>query len=1741
MKHIHPHSIAARNALFLTAMLLATAVNALATETDLTHLLAGAACDNAAYWTISHPSSAGESLLQCDTWSGRGGKDGSNMTTPFMEYWQNKSVVGGLPDATIRHTIVNGLPQGHYRLSLRVRCYCEASTGTPSFGGVRLYANGTTTADLAAANATNWQGYGEGAYIAGTWEVAFEVDTNGTLEWGLDIANAPESMNWVAWKDVQLTYLDGQDGPTQEVTDVTSLIRNADFENANGWNGSPTIGGTWGQRNAEKYNTTFDVYQTLTGLSNGWYRLSAQGFYRYGDYHDEQHKYYTYREESDNNNIYAVYTIPYAVVSRQQGTDRRLAVLYANNVEKGLPSPLDYAHATPTHTDDYPTPFGWATDTQTGASEAFADGEYPIDLLVPVTNGQLRLGVKKSLGYKYDWACWDHFQLHYLGTANLVYADGIELDATSLNLTVGEQRQISATATPSNASDPTLTWASTNTEVVSVDSDGQLTANGPGTATIRITATGSNGGVLTRSVSVSVGSGASSPDGLLINEIQVSNIDMFIDPSYNYGSYIELYNPTSNGISLDGLYVSDDPSLPTKCRLTARSGAVPPHGFALVWFDHHDANDGQADMELDMDGGTICISDNNGQLIDSKTYPRGIGRTSFARTTDGGSFWAVTAYPTPGGSNAGSREWVDATLSTQLPLPTVSHASQLFDSPFTMHVVIPEGATLHYTTDGSTPTDTHGMVSIDGNFDIAATTILRLRLYQNGALPSGVRTCSYIFRDKDYMLPVVSVVSDDTHFYGDTLGVFVTGTNGIDGSGIAFPCNWNQEWDRPVGLNFITADNEEACSQEVTLKRFGGWSRSWFPYNFKLKAEKRYEGINYIAHQPFAQKSHLKHKVWQLRNGGNDLYCRIKDVAIQQIIMTSGFYIDCQDYLPVHSFINGHYQGMLNLREPSNKHFAYANYGIDTDAMDQLELHGGWTVNEGSADAFAQWRDLSYSASDETVYAKICEQVDIDEFANYMAAQIFLGGDDWPTNNCKAFKGNDGKWHIVFFDVDQTLRFDTYAFSHITSNQNCPLVTIFFNMLGNERFRKQFVDAFCLVAGSVFAPERCSAIIDRLSDEMNPALALEGLSTDPTASYVKAALSATRRDAMMSALASWSHAGITGNSLRTRLACNIEEASLLLNGQQVPTGRFDGTLFTPAIVKADAPAGFSFKGWTNSKGQIVATNAEIDLSQMEELSLTATFIPLASDQMKETIATPLKVNEVSASNTVYVNDWYAKGDWLELYNNTDTDLNAAGLYISDDVEQLLKYQIRNDNGVANTIVPARGHLVVWADELESTGQLHANFRLSNDDGQTVTVASSDDFVANNSDYFAEHPEMRAFIDGLTYIAHRGDQSVGRFPDGGSDFYLMSRPTIEARNSKLTTDSLIGHDQNLKEGQGVAIDLAKGWNWVSHPLALPIGTTQLSAQAQRIVAQRSEAYRDTKYGMTGTLKRLEAGQLYKVEMNADDTFESETPTCKSDLPIGLLPGWNWVGYPVKGEQTVANALSGFLAAEGDALVGQDGFAVYSNGQWTGSLTTLSTGKGYMMRVGKAQTLRFKAPAVALGVKGKMRPRLQPTQRHGIDKHAYPQVMGLVAQLHTEGAPILTDQLLLLAYADDECRGAANIDSLTFLTLYGDGGERIRYRALDTADGTLYAIVESDTFTPGVTGLPTQPRQLTLGERLDTVTTIGDITVATPSSDVRPTAYYSLGGTLVGHSSISLRPGIYIVGYNDGHHGKVIIRQ
>lgn len=69
----------------------------------------------------------------------------------------------------------------------------------------------------------------------------------------------------------------------------------------------------------------------------------------------------------------------------------------------------------------------------------------------------------------------------------LVPVTGVTISDASLTLAVGGTYQLSATVTPSNASDKSVTWTSSNTSVATVSSSGLVTAKASGSATITVT------------------------------------------------------------------------------------------------------------------------------------------------------------------------------------------------------------------------------------------------------------------------------------------------------------------------------------------------------------------------------------------------------------------------------------------------------------------------------------------------------------------------------------------------------------------------------------------------------------------------------------------------------------------------------------------------------------------------------------------------------------------------------------------------------------------------------------------------------------------------------------------------------------------------------------------------------------------------------------------------------------------------------------------------------------------------------------------------------------------------------------------------------------------------------------------------------------------------------------------------------------------------------------------------------
>lgn len=888
-------------------------------------------------------------------------------------------------------------------------------------------------------------------------------------------------------------------------------------------------------------------------------------------------------------------------------------------------------------------------------------------------------------------------------------------------------------------------------------------------------------------------------ESLIINEIQVANIDMFVDPSFNYGGWVELYNPTDKAVSLNGLYISDDADMLTKHHLNCQ-GILPAKGYRVIWFDHHHYtySPTQVDFKLDFDGGSIYISDHDGEIITSQEYPVATPRTSYARVADGTNEWRGTAEPTPGTSNATS-----TFCDERLEAPVVDVDAQLFSHAFAVKVTVPSGCTLRYTTDGTTPTLTNGMTSSTGKFFVNKTTTYRFRLFQEGKLPSQVVTRTYIHQNRDYALPIISIVTDPVNLYDDYLGVAVRGVNGRTGNGQSSPCNWNMDWDRPVNFEYITPEGGMVINQEVDLAMCGGWSRAFTPHSFKLKASKIYEGNNSLDYPFFSDKPYLKHKTLQIRNGGNDVGCRIKDAALQEIVHRSGLDVDGQSTQPVLHFINGVYKGMLNMREPNNKHFAYANWGIDTDEMDQFEMSpdSGYVQMEGDREAFLQWYALSADAADAATYEEICHLVDIDEYINYMAVEFYLGGIDWPQNNVKGFRPRtpDGRFRFVLFDLDHVLEYEdspfelfesrqTYTFDYIYDlggrlTEEIELVTIFLNMLNNESFRKQFVDTYCLVAGSVFEPERCQAIIDEMSARIAPSLAIEGHAPYGTANKMKDALT-NRPTRMIEMLINYHRTQLTADMRQeVTVAANIDGASLRLNNLEIPTGKFSGTLFAPITLKAEPKAGYRFVGWADSEG-IVSESSSYTLP-VGDLELTAVYEPLHEDELVGEKRHVVRVNEVSADNSIYVNEYYKKNDWVELFNCTSAPIDVAGMYLSDDLDVPTKYQIVR-NADVNTVIEPYGHLILWADKLMSVSQLHAPFKLASEGGY-VTLTAAD----------------RSWRDVLYYTPHLGTESVGLYPDGTSNVYLMTTPSIAAGNTLNSYATYIEQPETPWNGQSIA--------------------------------------------------------------------------------------------------------------------------------------------------------------------------------------------------------------------------------------------------------------------------------------------------------------------------------------------------
>jgi hypothetical protein len=590
------------------------------------------------------------------------------------------------------------------------------------------------------------------------------------------------------------------------------------------------------------------------------------------------------------------------------------------------------------------------------------------------------------------------------------------------------------------------------------------------------------------------GNGGRAGNGLVINEFMASNTSSLPDSQGDYDDWIEIYNAGEYAIDMEGMYLTDDLSEPTKWRIHSDTRGATVIGAGeclLIWADGEVSSFGlHANFKLSAEGEEIGLFEADGStLIDSVFFSEQETDISFGRYPDGDEELQFLSFPTPGSKNS-------VAYRGEAAAPKFSHRRGFYESSFSVTIATEtKGAEIYYTLDGSEPYNFNtnvrsrnpGGLIYSAPIRVSKTTCLRARAVRPGYKPSEIVTHTYIMNADDGIrsLPVISLVGDEgTTFYEpDGVMAIVGGSYGSDGRWVSSgPGSYNNvmhrgiEYERPVSFEWIQPERrgrifEEGrglqvdCGLRVHGSNYmrpryrrsdGVWSGSG-KFSFRLYFRSRY-GEDMLEYPLFGFEVD-KFKSVVLRGGHNDRTNPfIKDELLRRLHRDMGNVASLGTNASL--FINGEYKGYFNPCEHIKDEFCRQWYESEKD-WDVMTMNG---IRDGDAAAFNEL--ISYARNnnlaDERHYEYVMERLDIPAFADYLIIELWSGNWDWPQNNWAAARerSDEGKWRFFIWDSEGGMysnRLNTVFFDRLNTQNNANGY-LYRALKVNDNFKQIFAD-----------------------------------------------------------------------------------------------------------------------------------------------------------------------------------------------------------------------------------------------------------------------------------------------------------------------------------------------------------------------------------------------------------------------------------------------------------------------------------------------------------------------------------------------------------------------------------------------------------------------------------------------------------------------------------------------------------
>ena len=401
---------------------------------------------------------------------------------------------------------------------------------------------------------------------------------------------------------------------------------------------------------------------------------------------------------------------------------------------------------------------------------------------------------------------------------------------------------------------------------------------------------------------------------VLINEYSAANYAAFTDNYGEYEDWVELYNPTSSPIDLNGWYLTDKASNPTKWSFPS-SYIIPANGTIVVFCSSRDeivAGNAHSNFKITQtkQNETLMLSDLNMVFQDSVNVIPHQDSHSRGRETDGANTWSVfTNGGTPNSNNINALEEYAST-------PIFSQNGGYYNSSVNISLTTPDpNITIYYTTNGDSPDNNSAVFTTP--IVINTTTVLKAVAYSSSSnIPASFIDYHTFFINDTHTIPILSIS-------GDSIALLIE--DGVLSTGGGW---WGASLEPRGAIEWFDENGVLLDKGTGEFNKHGNDSWAYDQRGFDYVMRDQFGYNHALQDEVFDTKDRDKFQRIIVKAAANDNYpfsyggsgAHIRDAYIHHLSQLGDLRLDERSTKSCIVYLNGNYWGVYEIREKVDDH-----------------------------------------------------------------------------------------------------------------------------------------------------------------------------------------------------------------------------------------------------------------------------------------------------------------------------------------------------------------------------------------------------------------------------------------------------------------------------------------------------------------------------------------------------------------------------------------------------------------------------------------------------------------------------------------------------------------------------------------------------------------------------------------------------------------------------------------------------